>query len=112
MKISVHGSIAADVSESWKHEPRNTVASREHEEPIRFECDDASTSVQLRQSQASEQRRYFARIVERAHGIVVVSERHHHAFRARVWPLARDRRPVSVNRNNFRSEASGDVQPM
>src|SRR5687768_14157460 len=101
MEVAVHRSIAADVAETRHHEPWNAAASGKDEQSIRFESDDAVAAVQLRQSQSSEKGRYLARIVQRADRVVVISEGHHHAFCARVWTVARNRRPVSLDRNNF-----------
>src|SRR5262245_45996676 len=83
-EVPIHRLVAADVDETRQDEPRQTLPPRKNEDAVRFETDDALASVQLRNPESLPQRRYLARVEQRADGAVVVAERHHHALGAGI----------------------------
>src|SRR5262245_53650280 len=109
-EIAVHRLVATDVPESWEHDPRQATPAGHDHTAVRFECDDPLASEQLRRSQPAKQRRNLTGIEQRAHRAVVVPERHHHAFHARVaaatGAVTRRCGPEALNGNDSRSKTS------
>ena len=86
--------------------------AHEDDDTVRLERDDAAAAHELREAEATEERRHFPRIVERSDRAVVVRERDEHALRAPIGALTRRSRPEAVYRRDARTETPRDVQPV